>query len=193
VEQTVGSAALKGQPIEVTRWVLVGTRHDSGDPPAGTPARPGGMGAVFLAYHTRLYRQVAVKRLAATPPTPHRAPDSCARPQCRRIESSAHLHDPRGWRIRWDPFIAMEYVAGRFLRERIDEGALAMSEAAAQDDGDEFDVPGASGTVSCCSRARVESQYPAGSCHPTKRRVMSTSAVRRSGVVRQQGLVACIQ
>jgi TolB-like protein/tRNA A-37 threonylcarbamoyl transferase component Bud32/Tfp pilus assembly protein PilF len=89
----------------------------------------GGMGAVFLAYDTRLHRQVAIKVLDK------RADDSASRARLlREARNAAALNHPRICTIHevgeadGTPFIAMEYVAGRSLRERIDEAALPPDE-----------------------------------------------------------------
>ena len=85
----------------------------------------GGMGAVFLAYDTRLQRHVALKVLD------RQADDSATRARLlREARNAAGLNHPHICTIHevgeadGTTFIAMEYVAGRSLRERIDEAAL---------------------------------------------------------------------
>ncbi len=89
----------------------------------------GGMGAVFLAYDTKLHREVAVKMLSG-------AADgavSSAR-LLREARNAAALNHPNICVIHEvgesdaEAFIAMEYVGGRSLRDRIDEGALTLAE-----------------------------------------------------------------
>jgi serine/threonine protein kinase len=90
----------------------------------------GGMGAVYLAYDTTLHRHVALKTLDSARGRRERADAAGARSaQRRRAEPSAHLHDPRSRRGDGTAFIAMEYVEGASLRERIDAGALPVEEA----------------------------------------------------------------
>jgi len=90
----------------------------------------GGMGAVFLAYDTRLHRQVAVKVIDSA------AGDviSSAR-LLREARNAAALNHPHICTIHEvgesgpTAFIAMEYVRGRSLREWVDEDALPVDEA----------------------------------------------------------------
>jgi TolB-like protein/Tfp pilus assembly protein PilF/predicted Ser/Thr protein kinase len=89
----------------------------------------GGMGAVFLAYDTRLHRQVAIKVLEG------RTDDATSRGQLlREARNVAALNHPHICTIHevgeadGTAFIAMEYVAGRPLRDRIDEGALPIGD-----------------------------------------------------------------
>jgi serine/threonine protein kinase/tetratricopeptide (TPR) repeat protein len=90
----------------------------------------GGMGAVFLAYDTRLHRQVALKVIG----NDDDRPASGAR-LLREARNAAGLNHPNICTIHevgevgGTAFIAMEYVAGRSLRERLDEGALPAGEA----------------------------------------------------------------
>jgi serine/threonine protein kinase len=90
----------------------------------------GGMGAVFLAYDTTLHRRVAVKVLA----DPGESPASRSR-LVREARNAAALNHPNICTIHEvgdaseAAFIAMEYVEGRSLRERLDEGALPVDEA----------------------------------------------------------------
>lgn len=92
----------------------------------------GGMGVVFLAYDTRLHRQVALKVID----TGTDDATSSAR-LLREARNAAGLNHPHICTIHevgeaeGTAFIAMEYVSGRSLRERVDEGALPMGEAVA--------------------------------------------------------------
>jgi eukaryotic-like serine/threonine-protein kinase len=89
----------------------------------------GGMGAVFLAYDTRLQRNVALKVIEGDAGDP----TSSAR-LLREARNAAALNHPNICTIHevgedgGGAFITMEYVAGRSLRERIDEGALPPDE-----------------------------------------------------------------
>ena len=84
------------------------------------------MGAVFLAYDTTLHRQVALKVID------HAADDESSRSRLlREARNAAALNHPNICTIHevnhesGVAFIAMEYVDGRSLRDRIDEnGAL---------------------------------------------------------------------
>jgi TolB-like protein/Tfp pilus assembly protein PilF/predicted Ser/Thr protein kinase len=83
----------------------------------------GGMGAVFLAYDTRLRRRVALKVLRADG-------SGSARKLVHEARSAAALTHPNICtvyevaEIDGTPFIAMEYVDGQSLRTRLDAGAL---------------------------------------------------------------------
>lgn len=92
----------------------------------------GGMGVVFLAYDTRLHRQVALKVIDTG------ADDATASARLlREARNAAGLNHPHICTIHevgeaeGTAFIAMEYVSGRSLRERVDEGAFPMAEAVA--------------------------------------------------------------
>src|SRR5262245_54765055 len=95
------------------------------------PLGRGGMGAVFLAYDTTLHRQVALKVMDEG------ADGSTSRDRLvREARNAAALNHPHictVHEVRQDAdttFIAMEYVEGRSLRDRIDErGALPYDEA----------------------------------------------------------------
>ncbi|MGQ0736846.1 MAG: protein kinase domain-containing protein [Acidobacteriota bacterium] len=85
----------------------------------------GGMGTVFLAYDTTLHRQVALKVVQAP------ADGETSRTQLlREARNAAALSHPNICTIHeagdagGSAFIAMEYVEGRSLRDRLDEGAL---------------------------------------------------------------------
>jgi serine/threonine protein kinase/tetratricopeptide (TPR) repeat protein len=89
----------------------------------------GGMGRVFLAYDPTLHRHVAVKTLE------READDATHRNRLlREARSAAALNHPNICTIHevgdanGSAFIAMEYVEGRSLRDRLDEGALPLNE-----------------------------------------------------------------
>ncbi len=93
------------------------------------PLGTGGMGKVFLAYDTSLQRQVAVKVMDAA------ADSETSRVQLlREARSAAALNHPHICTIHevgYDggtTFIAMEYVEGHSLRERIDSGGALPRE-----------------------------------------------------------------
>ena len=94
------------------------------------PLGRGGMGAVFLAYDTTLHRQVALKIMASP------ADDETSRAQLlREARNAAALNHPNICTVHevgaagGTAFIAMEYVEGRSLRDRLDEGALSLDDA----------------------------------------------------------------
>ena len=89
----------------------------------------GGMGAVFLAYDTTLHRPVALKLMAEA------ADDETSRGRLlREARNAAALNHPNICTIHevghasGTTFIAMEYVEGRSLRDRIDEGGVLPRE-----------------------------------------------------------------
>jgi serine/threonine-protein kinase len=90
----------------------------------------GGMGAVFLAYDTTLHRPVALKVVEA-PSDGGSARSSVL----REARNAAALNHPNICTIHevgeanGSAFIAMEYVEGRSLRDRLDEGALPLEDA----------------------------------------------------------------
>lgn len=90
----------------------------------------GGAGTVYLAYDTTLHRQVALKMITA----PAEGETSRARLQ-REARNAAALNHPNICTVyevgdaNDFAFIAMEYVEGRSLRDRIDAGALPVDEA----------------------------------------------------------------
>ena len=90
----------------------------------------GGMGSVFLAYDTRLHRHVALKIIDADAGDP----TTSAR-LLREARNAAALSHPNICAIHevgeaaGKTFIAMEFVGGRSLRERIDQGTLPANEA----------------------------------------------------------------
>lgn len=90
----------------------------------------GGMGAVFLAYDTRLHRQVALKVVGG------RADGETSRTRLlREARNAAALNHPNICTVHEvgeandAAFIAMEYVDGRSLRERLDEHVLPVEDA----------------------------------------------------------------
>jgi eukaryotic-like serine/threonine-protein kinase len=90
----------------------------------------GGMGAVYLAYDTTLRRHVALKTLDAP------ADDATAHARLvREARNAAALNHPHICTIHevgeagGAAFIAMEYVEGQSLRERLDAGAVPVAEA----------------------------------------------------------------
>lgn len=93
----------------------------------------GGLGLVYLAVDTRLGRQVALKLLPSS-----RTADPRARARFRREASAASALDhpnictiyELGESDAGDPYIAMAYVRGESLRDRIARGPLPLSDAA---------------------------------------------------------------
>jgi serine/threonine-protein kinase len=85
----------------------------------------GGMGTVFLAYDTKLMRRAAVKVVT-------RGPAEWTLQEARNAAALSHpnictileVSETEG-----TAFIAMEYVEGRSLRARLDEGPLPLVEA----------------------------------------------------------------
>jgi eukaryotic-like serine/threonine-protein kinase len=95
------------------------------------PLGSGGMGTVFLAYDPTLHRQVALKVLDDA-----RDGDASSASLLREARNAAALNHPHICTIHEvgrdgsTTFIAMEYVEGASLRERIDgSGALPQLEA----------------------------------------------------------------
>jgi serine/threonine protein kinase len=93
------------------------------------PLGRGGMGAVFLAYDTTLHRPVALKVVGGDS-------ESGRRQSLREARNAAALNHPNICTIHEvgqdgdAAFIAMEYVEGRSLRDRLDEaGRLPQPEA----------------------------------------------------------------
>ena len=91
----------------------------------------GGMGVVYLAYHDRASRPVALKVLPPDAP-----PERLARFQ-RETEATTALRHPNIVRVyevgeaAGRPFLAMEYVAGGTLAARLARGSLDQAGAAA--------------------------------------------------------------
>lgn len=90
----------------------------------------GGMGAVFLAYDTTLHRQLALKVMDA--PTDS---ETSRMRLLREARNAAALNHPNICTIyevgeaNGSAFIAMEYVDGRSLSDRLDAGTVAVDEA----------------------------------------------------------------
>jgi serine/threonine protein kinase/tetratricopeptide (TPR) repeat protein len=90
----------------------------------------GGMGVVFLAYDTTLHRHVVLKVLGASAD-----PETSRARMLREARNAAALNHPSICTIHevgeasGVAFIAMEYVEGRSLRDRLDEAPLAEHEA----------------------------------------------------------------
>ena len=88
----------------------------------------GGMGAVFLAFDTRLRRQVALKVVAGNDDAESRAR------VLREARNAASLNHPNICTVHevgdtlGTAFIAMEYVDGQSLRDRMDSGSLSITE-----------------------------------------------------------------
>ena len=95
------------------------------------PAGSGGMGEVYRARDTRLNRMVAIKIL----------PDAFAADPSRlhRFEQETHaiaaLNHPHIVAVHdvgihdHSPYLVMEYLEGKTLRERLEEGHLPVSKA----------------------------------------------------------------
>ena len=87
----------------------------------------GGMGVVFLAFDTTLHRLVALKLVDS------RGDDEATRARVlREARNAAALNHPHICTIHevgnvgGTPFIAMEYVNGRSLRDELDAGTLPL-------------------------------------------------------------------
>jgi serine/threonine protein kinase len=89
----------------------------------------GGMGAVFLAYDTRLHRQVALKVMDGPADS-----DTSRIRLLREARNAAALNHPNICTIyevgeaNGSAFIAMEYVEGRSLRDQLDAGAMLLED-----------------------------------------------------------------
>ena len=92
----------------------------------------GGMGAVFLAYDTTLHRRVAVKMLEESA-----QPGISREKLLREARSAASLNHPNICTIHevgsagGAAYIAMEFVDGEPLRDRIDRGPLPLDQVIA--------------------------------------------------------------
>ncbi len=122
---------------------MLAAEPDSGQPPTALEAGAaiaqfrverllgsGGMGSVYLAYDTQLQRRVALKLLRSLDDA-----DTGRVRLLREARSAAALSHPQicvihevGEADRL-AFIAMEYVEGRSLRDRLDEGRLPLADA----------------------------------------------------------------
>jgi serine/threonine-protein kinase len=89
----------------------------------------GGMGTVFLAFDTRLHRHVALKVLDKDADTP--TSSALLLREARNAAALNHPHICTIYEVGEEggaAFIAMEYVAGRSVRERIDEGGVTSED-----------------------------------------------------------------
>ena len=90
----------------------------------------GGMGEVFLAEDTKLERRVAIKILLTAQPSPAQV----ARFQ-REARAAAALNHPNIVSVHelgqdgHTPYVVMEWLEGRTLREELDEGPLSLAAA----------------------------------------------------------------
>ncbi len=91
----------------------------------------GGMGEVYLAYDTSLHRQVAIKLLLPDTVSYGNRRQRFLR-EARMAASLSHPYIVTVFEVgeeEGQPFIAMEYVKGRSLRERLAEGPIPLPEA----------------------------------------------------------------
>src|ERR1051325_10274626 len=95
------------------------------------PLGAGGMGAVYKAMDEKLHREVALKLLPADAVT-H---DERRRRFLQEARAASRLNHPHiltvyeGGEAEGQPFIAMEYIEGETLRQRINGQPLPVSEA----------------------------------------------------------------
>jgi serine/threonine protein kinase len=119
--ETEGSPALSGAPAPGTTMGTYRIERLLGR---------GGMGAVYLAYDTKLHRQIALKTIDASGDR-----EATRGRLLREARSVAALNHPNICTIHevdeagGAAFIAMEYVEGRSLADRLREGALPMADA----------------------------------------------------------------
>lgn len=95
------------------------------------PIGKGGMGVVYKAEDTRLERAVALKFLPAELTEDHEARERFVR-EAKAAAALSHPHICTVHEINEEekePFIVMEYVEGRSLKEKIRKGALEQAEA----------------------------------------------------------------
>ncbi len=91
----------------------------------------GGMGEVYLAEDTSLGRKVALKFLS----TPHAADEGARQRLLREAQAAASLDHPFVCKVYEagfgdeQPFIAMEYVTGRTLKDHLASGPIPMAQA----------------------------------------------------------------
>jgi serine/threonine protein kinase len=94
------------------------------------PLGSGGTGTVYLAYDSKLHRRIALKMMTSSTET-----ETSRLLLLREARNAAALNHPNICTIYEvgeadrSAFIAMEYVEGRSLRDRIDSGVVAMQEA----------------------------------------------------------------
>ena len=95
------------------------------------PLGAGGMGEVYLAQDPRLQRQVALKRVAtsllAMPEARPRLLKEARAAAALSHPNVATVHDVIDWND--EPIIVMEYVEGTSLKDRLEDGPLAVSDA----------------------------------------------------------------
>src|SRR5919106_1745584 len=94
------------------------------------PIGAGGMGAVFKAYDKKLHRVVALKLLPAEYLSQQ---DRRGRflQEARAASALNHPHILTVYEVGEDngkPYIAMEYVEGKTLRQRIESGSLKIKD-----------------------------------------------------------------
>jgi tetratricopeptide (TPR) repeat protein/predicted Ser/Thr protein kinase len=96
-----------------------------------SPIGQGGMGEVYLAEDLSLSRKAALKFLPAS----HTGDDSARERLLREAQSAASLDHPFICKVYEvgtgddQPFIAMEYIEGTTLKERLEAGPLPLEEA----------------------------------------------------------------
>jgi hypothetical protein len=138
-------AAEPGSPSEIVEHPRLGETPDRGlvadelPPPqipgydiSPPPLGRGGMGVVYLARHRELNRKVALKVLLGGV---HASPADIAR-FLSEAEAVAAVHHPNivqvyeVGRYQGLPFMALEYVAGGSLAQKLKEGPLAPRQTA---------------------------------------------------------------
>jgi tetratricopeptide (TPR) repeat protein len=98
------------------------------------PVGAGGMGVVYEAYDPRLHRKVALKLLHGWPPGHPARSEQLAGRLLREAEAMARLQHPNvvcvhdAGTYQGQVFVAMEFVAGRTLREWLHAGARTWRE-----------------------------------------------------------------
>jgi len=92
----------------------------------------GGMGAIYLAYDTRLKRDVAIKRLLPLEET--NLNESAENTLTREAEALSRLQHPNVITLfafeedEEGPFVVMEYIEGDTIKDTIDNGALGLDD-----------------------------------------------------------------